>query len=242
MLTGSAHDIGFDALTQGSGRLDVFDAVKSQVFIEPTNLSFDLFANGSGTVSRKSILRVTNSTASSQTYQTGTAGSLPAGSQLSIDESSVTLAPGASVDLVVTLTVDTATTPDSPSDSGAYTAAVTVIGTSSVARVPVLFLKTSTIDFSFSSTPLLVQLFNRDTKRTIAFSPTGTRFHGPMPAGTYDVVTVFGDGAMQVVARDQMVITGSTVVAISENEATHTVAIAPRDENGGLHHQSVCQD
>ncbi|MEI6666625.1 MAG: S8 family serine peptidase [Acidobacteriota bacterium] len=234
MLTGSAHDIGFNALTQGSGRLDVFDAVGTQATLEPTNLSFDLFANGSGTVTRSATVRVSNPTGSAQTYQLGTAGTLPAGSRLDLDRSALTLQSGAFADIVVSLTVDTTVTPDAPDDSASYSAAVTITGSASTARLPVVFLKSATIAFTFSSTPLLVQLYDRQSRRSLAFTPPTNHTVRPTPTGTYDIVTVFGDGGLQLVTREQVAVSGAVALTILGSEATHAVTVTPRDEHGAV--------
>ncbi len=91
-----------DANIVGAGLLDVSAAVSASAAIGPVSTSFGAVPGGSGQT-RTASVTITNLTGSAKTWSVGIADTLGVGVSFSAGASSVTLAPGGSTSVVVTM-------------------------------------------------------------------------------------------------------------------------------------------
>ncbi len=117
-----------DVRSVGNGKLNAGDAISAPVTVAPVSLSFGEVTNGTLPLSR--MLRITNASPGAVDLTLALA---PAGTILSLDKNSLTLAPGASDTVTATLS-------GAVPAPGAYSGALTVQGPGVSLRVPYLYL------------------------------------------------------------------------------------------------------
>jgi minor extracellular serine protease Vpr len=86
----------------GAGRENLFKAVSAKVSLDPVSLSFGAVPSGSGQTRRMTVT-LTNLSGASQTYALSVSGQPANSVAYSVDQSSVTLAAGASAEVGVTM-------------------------------------------------------------------------------------------------------------------------------------------
>lgn len=127
----------------GGGRLDAGSAVNATLTVEPATISLGFVRSGSLPITR--TLTVTNKGTASVTVAVAVAPNRQAaGATVATDQSSLTLAAGASASLKVTLSGSVPT-------PGSYSGAVTLAAGGSTERVPYLFLVPDGVPFNVVS-------------------------------------------------------------------------------------------
>lgn len=227
LLTGSSKALALDALTQGAGRLDVLAAFQATVLIETPSVNFGLISEVVPTTRQQDVV-VRNVSASSQTLTLSIVGSMPAGVQISVSPSNLTLVAGATSQVHVSATIDPANTPDKSDWPFAYEARLRVdAAPASAVSVPVMFLKGPHINLTFDASPSEFGFYNPVTgvqqKLLSAVSPTVQL----LPAGTWDVYASWGT---RIVIKSATASSQGAPVEMRMSDATVKVAIVPTDE------------
>ncbi len=135
----STDDFGDPVDTEwlGAGRLDAGAAINATVAAEPASVSFGFVTSSALPISR--AIKVTNRGSASVTLAAALVNGTPAaGTTVAVDQSSLTLAPGASTTLNVTLS-------GSLPAPGEYSGAVTLQGSGASLRLPFMLLVTDGI-------------------------------------------------------------------------------------------------
>ncbi|MGE5499220.1 MAG: S8 family serine peptidase, partial [Syntrophothermus sp.] len=101
-LMTTAKNLGLDFMTQGTGRINVFDASKVRTLAVPSQLSFGLDTLDSGILKTMDTIEVINKSLSAQTYNITVSGLFP-GVELEPDVNSFSVQPGASQKVIFTL-------------------------------------------------------------------------------------------------------------------------------------------
>ena len=230
-LVSTAFDLQAEAMAQGAGRIDVAAAAGATLFMDPPTLSFGLADVAGNVWSPSQVVRITNRGPSSVALDAPVAG--PSGAavpQWAIAPAGTTLAPGASADVTVSMTVDHTASPYPTGGSLAYGGVVTLAG----ARTPWAFVKASRIRVEVDEgTPTAFVSDDHQRYRVLA---TGTHVaESILPAGTYDVVTWIehpDEGRLAV--RENVEVRGTATIEIATSSLTHTITPAGVDEHGVL--------
>lgn len=230
-LVTTAVDLQVEAMAQGAGRIDVAAAAGATLFMDPPTLSFGLANIDANVWSPSQVVRIRNRGTSSVAIGNPVPG--PAGAampQWSTASAGSTLAPGASMDVTVSMTVDHAASPYPTGGSLSYSGAVTLAG----ARVPWAFVKASRIRVQVDEgTPTAFVSDDRQRYRVLA---TGTHVaESILPAGTYDVVTWIAhpdEGRLAV--REKVEVRGTASIEIATSSLENTIVAAGVDEHGIL--------
>lgn len=226
-LVGSARSLQKDPFTEGAGRIDLVAAFGLGNLASATHVSFGVVDAPSGVVVREKALSIRNASGSSETLSLAATTPLPAGTTLEIIPSSAALAAGASVEVTLRLTVDTAVTP-SPAEPLVWSTALAITGGGSTTNVPVYFFKAAVLSLSFDVNPWFVTLVD-SSEHTRTFSQFGTSVSVLVVPGMWDVFTHYST-PVTVVVREQQNVSGHLSLSIARTDATHALKVRAVDD------------
>ncbi len=219
-----------ELMANGSGRLDVLHAATGPLVIDPPAVNFGLDPIGQARWNQSRTVHVTNTSAQSVTYSVRTTFSAP-GINVSVSPASITIAPGATADVTLSLDIDNAVATGSPTS---FSAGGTIAMSSSAAsvHVPWTFVKAvraiATWDREFASFLWL------DGARTtvldaVAIDSNASEVLLKSP-GSYDVaVNGYSIGAQSVLTRASFIylpaqtLDGDVTIAAKEADASHRI-------------------
>jgi hypothetical protein len=232
-LVESSVSLGYNAFTEGAGRVDVLASVRLPVIVSAHHLDFGIF-DSPGVIQKQQAFSIRNPTATAQTVAVSAAPGLPPGAVVEITPADATLSPGESVSIMVTLRVDGTAVPDLSSDPFSYQTTVRVTAGAHTASVPLYFFKgLTTLDLSFDTTPEDVHLVSQDLGMSRTLSPiSGTTTTAFVARGTWDVIVSFGGDPMSIVVREGQPLQQATSLSIQSSEATRSITARPMDDTG----------
>jgi cysteine-rich repeat protein len=226
-----------DALQVGASILDVARAATVHTVVSPQTLSFGLDDLSQTVWSANRTLTVRNIGTTTRSYSfsaTGHFWGLPAGATVSFEPARVSLSPGQSTTITVTLSVDNAVVPNQDYPPNAYEAMIKLRSGGETQRVPMIFVKTPLLRVHTDQVATLILAHDgTDPYRARAVFPTGTTTDLLLAAGAYDVVALFPLGLGTFVVHEGVVVTGHRDETMNTTEAVHTVTLAAKNELGG---------
>lgn len=228
-LIANAVPLGLDVMTQGAGRIDVWEAATARTVLGPAVLSLGLDVPEPGVFSRRATLTLANRSSQQRTYALSTSGAPAPGVVASVAPASLTLAPGQQETFDLDLIVDNSVAPNVNAEPFAYEAAVLASSGTQVLRAPFTFLKAPVLEADFSSRPFFLLLFPSGGLMRW-FDVSGTTIEIPLPEGTYDLLTGFDTTTW--VAREGLAVTSRTQLEVQSSEAVHSLSLDPVDQEG----------
>jgi subtilisin family serine protease len=163
VLAERAKDLGQDAFTQGSGRIQVVASHLAKGVALPNNLNFGMVDVSQGIWTKSLPVRLQNLDTTSRTYALAMQGTTVAGAAWSISPATVTLAAGQFQDVTLTLTVDNSSLPYGPPPTMAYEAKLVATASDDTLQLPVVFYKAAQLDLNFSQVPWYVIVFDQNS-------------------------------------------------------------------------------
>ncbi|MDP9362460.1 MAG: S8 family serine peptidase, partial [Acidobacteriota bacterium] len=232
-IVNTAAPIAFvEVMSQGVGRADRTSAGASSTAIQPTEINFGLDALGQNRWTATRTFTVRNDAAAARTFQVTTSGANPS-LAVTVDRATMTLVPGQSVDVAVTIAVDNTTLPDAPSLSFAFSGLVTLASAQETVRVPWAFLKAARAlvryDLEFPS----VRWIGNSHPFSGGIVDLKTIEYLLAP-GQYDMIltslSFTNEGRM--IVREKQRIEGDVTIAVRQSDASHTISLDARDGGG----------
>ena len=144
--------------------------------------------------------------------------------------SSVTLAPGETREILVSLSVDNTVVPNQSNAPYAYDGELRAQSSAETLRVPFAFIKSSMLNLVFTEEPWVVLVHNRVDQYWWNPYP-GTSLWLLLPQGTYDIIVTYGDVATRVI-KEGIAVDTVTALDITKADATYDVTIIPIDKDG----------
>lgn len=233
-LMNTAKDLGATPMVQGAGRLRVDEAAATPALLLPPSLSLGRVDGSQPLWQRQETLTLHNVSSTTLTYTLSTAGTFPAGVSRTVSPTQVSLAPGSSAPVTLSVTVDTALVPDQPADPFAYWGILRAdsAGYTSL-RVPFTFVKAPMLRLHVDETPVSV-MFIHDAPLTSRFSyPAVTTSDHLLPSNTYSVVVRYQQPYAYIVDAVTLPASGFAELTVPRSAATHSARIAFTDETGG---------
>ncbi len=247
-LMQQASNTGGDLWSQGAGELSLAHAMTAPGLMTPATLSLGV-VEGEGTHWEQAVtVTLNNLSETPATYTFSFSG--PSGITASFATSGLTIPPGESRELGVTLNFDGGVLPNIDVLQEhwlPYVAEIRATGANDTLRVPIDFVKSAVLRVEGMDGPF--SYFAHDGKGRVLSGDVGAGINVLddhtllLNTGTYDVVAAYGgfeQGAegpvfrRWFVVRDGVRITGSKTVSIDRARAVHRYTIAPQDENGAL--------
>ncbi len=229
-LKETAIDIGEPILTQGTGRIDVQAAVDTQVLAFPSTLDYGLLEYGNDVWEKTETLTIKNVGDTTDTF-TVSVPTLPQGLSIIRSQESVTLLPGQSADISMTVAVQI----DVLSD-GTYEGDITITGSQNSIRVPYFFIKSSVLEVNADDHMRYLYVFGTTSEgepfATYKSQP-GENAKILVPSGTYGIIVRFQDYLWsKYYVKDDLVIDDVLTVQANKAEVTNRVVTRTFDETG----------
>jgi parallel beta-helix repeat protein len=229
-LMNTSNDIGYDVFTQGTGRVEVYQAANAQAVVTPGSLSLGLDDISKPSWSASASFVITNQANSTLTYSLTVSDGLPPGISTSLNTSNVTLDPGEARAVLFELSVDNTVVPNPSDPPYSYEGEIVAQCGTETLRVPFAFIKAPVLNITFDEEPWTVLIHNR-VDRAWFFSYPGTSLSVPLPQGTYDIIVTYPDVTTRVF-REGVVVDTATNLEISKADAIYEVTIVPIDKDG----------
>ncbi|MHC4397448.1 MAG: S8 family serine peptidase [Planctomycetota bacterium] len=221
IFMGTAVDIGYDVFCQGSGRIDIYKAVKSNTVISPASLSLGLDDVSQSIWEKTEFIVIENLSSDSAlyTYSVSLSSPLPEGINISVPDT-VTLDPlTGTADLEFNISVDNTVLPSAAEAPYSYEGVLLISNGSDTHRVPFAFIKSPVLTLNFDKVPNKVSVYNKIDKHFKVY-PNSTSTTLVIPQGNYDLM-VFFDYFSTVVLRENIDVIDNTTLTVSSTEAVH---------------------
>jgi subtilisin family serine protease len=248
-IMSTARDLGEIKIVQGAGFLDAYKAAIVKTLIYNTNIRFgtDDLENNEIWQSERSMT-IKNISIESQSYEL-TGSNFPDGVSLSFSESSITLAPDESRELILTLTVDNSLLPDNASDEYSdllkFSGSLLVTTDSDTLQSLWDFNRGASMWIDSTSTLELLLIWNNKgffkSEFINAYIPEKMLLPKEFScmAGVADTIGLTYSGSIYPVSfasrfifKDLHLPEGDTVVSFHKSEANHKIIFATIDELG----------
>jgi hypothetical protein len=232
-LAENALDLGYDALTQGSGRIDILNSADTLAIIYPNNFWLG-FVNLDQEVWKKTqMLTITNLSNQKVSYdfEVSTLGS---GITCYFDPSTVSLSAGESKEVMFTVEVDNSICPFPTTPYSGYLGEIKAISASETLKVPFGFFKAHTLKVTFlDEIPTSFLLHNRDSWVGVYF-PSSNPFYVMLPGyKEYDLLALLGNREIFIVKEIYVPDDVEIVeVTLSKNDAIHELTYKQLDKDG----------
>ena len=218
----------------GAGRVDALGAIGVTVFPTPYAASFGLIRVKNQPAVATQKVKLTNRGTEFETL-TLQAPVLPAGATITVVPDTVTMAPGASVELQLTLTIPAGM---APTDSDIMISGFLVFtGGKTSVRLPWTIVKADVVQVTVAGSDEF-DIYISDGNDQAAMWPEGPRTYAayvPRMLGT-DILVVThpadGSSTARLILREREEIEGYNEITISPDEAVHTVRVDGVDERG----------
>jgi len=172
----TARPLGADPHTQGAGLIRALVAARTELVISPGSLSFGRAPLGGSSWGSRRSLRVVNLSTAARRIRLSVAAALPAGTDLNVSPSDLTLAPDDSGDVSVMLAVDLSV-PVPEAQTLAYTGDIVAESDTTRMAVPFTFAKGAEITLEVDRPDAVMVLHDRAGH----FSVSGARTHRLIP-------------------------------------------------------------
>jgi subtilisin family serine protease len=223
--------VGEEVMSQGAGRVDRTGALQAVTLATPTQLNFELMDLSLDRWTAARTIQVTNGGTSARRFAisaSGGTGAITINAPPAID-----LEAGETKALTVTLSVDRAQLPASPTPSFAFGGLVTLTDPVETLRVPWAFLKAAraivTYDLEF---PQIAWSGPGLAGASFAFLDARS-VETLLAPGTYDLIlTSAWQGDLRLIVAENQRIDGNVTIARTAADATHAITLDARDANG----------
>jgi hypothetical protein len=231
-LIATALDLGLSPYAQGAGRVQADQASTATLIFSPPTLSLGLADLTKGAWSASHVLQATNLLTTTITATLEWGSDAPAGVSAFIQPGELRLAPGETGAFLFTLAVDNGRVPDAPAQPFAYSGRIIAeVGGRSAGRLPVAFLKTPRLQFTFDTAPDLLLAHNGAGFRQLLRPDPAVETEVLAPAGVYDVAAIWSsENAFGV--RSGIRLQTASAIHLSPDQAELTFEISPRDIRG----------
>ncbi len=230
VLMESAKDIGIDIWAQGSGRVDILKAAKKNSFITPASLSFGVVDLSPPIYSVKDTVWIYNFSSVQKSYNFSLSGSLPAGLDISFDQTTLLVNPQETKRVIISAIVNNNLLPFVNDNPPAYTGKVIAISASDTIKIPLAIIKSPILKITFDEEPLTILLHNRNDKGVAAAYP-GKNLSILLPQGIYDLLVNYSDAQTHII-KEGINVSSLNMLDIKKSDAKNKVTMLTLDERG----------
>jgi hypothetical protein len=237
-LVTTAAPVAEEVMAAGAGRIDAFRAATLTTRILPEQLAFGIIDGKAPAWSGTRKIVVTNRGTASQTYDVVTTGARE-GVRVDVAPAAVSLQPGESAEVVVSVSVENAKVPYAAAGSLSYSGFVEVRSASDLLRVPWAFVKAARMRVRYTDDAAEARVFLGGLSAPTRFLPSIDRnlFEMVVPPGSYSLVLItFAevDPRLEttVVVRDDQFIDGEREFDLSPADAPYRLTFTANDEDG----------
>ena len=220
-------------LSAGAGRVDARRAIDAAILPSPAVISFGLVTKRGAPWTSTRTVRLTNRGSAAETLTINTT-KLPTGATLTMNPPSVTIDPGATVEVTLEMSLNK-DTPAPNEDDIALSGALELAGSRSTLRVPFMAINVAVLSLTIAGTdPFLAAIL--PSSQPLPYWLESERTAGSfVPFSPVDVLLLSkseADGRYRLVIREQIHVEGHTSRTLSPDEAAHKVLFNAVDERG----------
>lgn len=233
-LINTSNDLNLSPYFQGSGRVQVKNAISSKGILNPGVISFGRVDSNQEIWTNIEDLNISNTANSQIFYEFTINDTFSSGINATIEPNNVTLDAGESITLTLSITVDNSVIPYL--DEAPFTYEGEVLAQSSLEnlRVPFLVIKCPMLRITLDEEPWFVIIHNENYfwysswMDGIGKSPSLL-----LPQGFYDSIVVYNDVSTRVFTEGIEVINDQNI-DISKSDAKNQVKIIPINKDGRI--------
>ncbi|HEX6095581.1 MAG TPA: S8 family serine peptidase [Thermoanaerobaculia bacterium] len=237
-LVTTAAPVAGEVMAAGAGRIDAFRAATLATRILPEHLAFGIIDGKAPAWSGTRKIAVTNRGAAPQTYDLVTTGARD-GIRVDVSPATVSLQPGESVEVAVSVSVENAKVAYPADGSLSYSGFVEVRSANDVLRVPWAFVKAARMRVRYTDDQAEARVFLGGWTATTRFLPSIGRnlFEMLVQPGSYSLILItFAevDPAREttMIVRDDQHIDGEREFDLSPADAPYRLTFTASDEGG----------
>ncbi|MBN1638143.1 MAG: S8 family serine peptidase, partial [Ignavibacteriales bacterium] len=230
----TAKDLGYDVMTQGSGRIDAFGSATVSTTIVPSSLSFGLDDVSQTIWTINDTVEVKNYDNVSQNYNISISG-LQSGITLNANPTSFSLSSGNTQKVIYTLQVDNSVLPYPTERPMSYYGNVNIYGTEDTLHLPWAFVKAAklTLTFNYSYPSFRIYNANFSTDDWVADWLDEYTAEVILPGGLYFLNSYYlWDDPVKLIFKDSVNTATQNNISINFNEATHQILYKGKDKAG----------
>lgn len=230
-LINTAQWLSDDPLAYGTGRLAIERAVSPTELVYPASLSLGPVDTSVAVWTTSRTISVTNLLSMTRDFSLTVKADMPAGVTITLESSVLTIPPGATLSMPITVSVDNELVPYPDNVTKAYFSHLIIENEYQHQRVhlPLAFMKYARLHLQFSETPDQINIHNRQ--------PNGDRYwYGepvldlivPVSPGTYDVIAYYDEPSQDpsaLIVKEGISAPNEQAAQISRSEAIHQLAV-----------------
>ena len=218
-------------LETGAGIVDAYKAITTDIIMSPGSISYGRPQTTEGSWKSHDVITVSNKGQTSQSIQLELEGLTDEGAiDIQIAPSQFVLAAGATREVTINIDVNIGLLEKRNIPDGYYGTIALTSGATKLKTLLSLFNPAvTTLEFN-SRVPSVVIIGGVGSSYWKPFFPNAQKFDVMLPAGTYDVLSYFGDSL--VVVEDHEASTESTKIVVDSKAAKNRIDFKPVDANG----------
>lgn len=216
-----------DIWAYGNGCIDVFKAAQQKSIVAPGIINFGLVDNSLDTWNSSSSIKLFNQLNSSNNYTFEIEHSLPAGVNLSLSTTNLSLSAKDSTSLFINISVDK-DVPFSSKKLPSYEGVVKVYSNVDTVLVPFTFIKGQIFQINYDFVPQFVLIHNNDDITKLIY-PSSNSVPVLLPNDIYDIITYYSEVYFLNEGIDNSI---NSIVNISVRDAKNIVKFQGKDPHG----------
>jgi subtilisin family serine protease len=233
VLMNTAKSLGVNPYIEGTGRIQVDKAAVMNTIVKPATLSMGRVDPSQSTWTAVGKFEIFNEDSVNRTYHISVDPGLPDGVTTTLSADTITIDPGQSVSIQLTLIVDTAQLSYPPEEPFAYYGKVLVSDGTENISVPFAFIRDTQMTLRFDEEPWMVYIHDRGVKNVKAFiTYPDLTVDVPLVPGIYDVIVVFKESGTGIVVREDLVLSDDLDLEIERTDAIYKMDARIRFEDG----------
>ncbi len=231
ILMGTAVDLGYNVFCQGTGGIDVYEAISSKTIVSPASISLGLDDVAQLIWAKTQTVEIKNISGDStlNTYTVSLAEPLAAGIDISVPAAITLDAQTATGSFDFSISVDNTVLAYPSADPYSYEGILLVSNGTDTHRLAFAFTMSPVLTLNYDISPYRIFIIDRVSKYWYRYG-FGTSISMTLPQGTYDVISMF---ANSTVFREDIDLVDNTVLNISSAEAVHDLTFSNIVDHAG---------
>ncbi|MDI6767008.1 MAG: S8 family serine peptidase [Bacteroidota bacterium] len=234
-LMESAKDIGKDVWTQGSGRISIPDAGARKIVITPASVHFGIDDMTNGMWIREAELTVRNYGTTNVTFTFSAEFSSMPGVSFTFNPSRLTVSPGNTNSVIVTLTVNNSVLDYAEPERYTGTIVARSTKSSNTTRIPFGFVKTRMIRFITDETPWWIAILPHGLVGYYVypynFTIKNDTLDYRLSPGTYEIWGAYRDVKTKILKED-ILLEGVTILSVKKSDSKNRIVFRRLDQFG----------
>lgn len=222
------------AIGAGGGRVDAPRAVEATILPSPSVVAFGIPDPSIPQWQASRTVRVVNRGTATETLNLSLTG-IPSGATLTVSPQSMTLAPDASAEFTVSISVDTKTALTPTDESIAVSGNIEIAGATTSVHVPWTVMAGYQVAVAYKGSDPYELHVATPQRHTAAFIEERHTLSSVVQPGPVDVVVLTypeNGGRPRAIVREQVPVQGFTYITIDPSAATLELEVAGVDESG----------